>query len=482
MFEDAVSQGTVDAATPRRPVGAIRQMLLLTLVSTAVLLCASGFAQLADPFLKNDDFPALLRDADVYYVKTLQEGRWLNFWWHLRPFDTPAWLNYLVFLLGGALYAAAVSLHVLGSGRLLLAVLTSTLIAVGPQSILMTGWFNTLIPGIWIVAAYAAFTLPLGLPGCRRLLFVFVPVTLIAYSTYPLLLLLVCLVHREAGHSISDYVKTLASFAAAFALGMVFMFGLNWIYHGVFGLEYVYWREANPAQDLAGLVENLGLLQEFFGRAVAGLGFGHRWFAIVNISFFIAALAVIARRRPVEALSILTGVVAGIALLSILSLKDGVLIFFRATQFAWAAYGVALARAAVILSEGNARRGRNIMAALTALIAVSAVLGSKVFQRNIPYQDETRRIAQSIPADAREVRILGEFFFLPEANKAFIQHNDGVRDRFRRLTGLPVVSCAETPERCADLPTVTSPVPNVKTVIEMRDGIAFVFLPGTTGQ
>lgn len=479
MFEDAVSETQTDASTHRGAVGVTGEAVLLTLAAFAVLLGVSGVAQLSDPFLKNDDFPALLRDADAYYPKTLQEGRWLNYLWHLRPFDTPAWLNYLVFLLGNAVFAAAVSLLAVGTSRLPLAALTVVLIALAPQSILMTGWFNTLIPGIWILALYAALTIRLSLPDCRRLLFVFVPVTLIAYSTYPLILLVLCLVHRDAGNSLAEYVKTLASFAVALALGISFMFGLNWLYHGVFGLEHIYWREANPAHDLAGVIENLKLLQEFSGRAFVGLGYGSRWLAAANIFLFFAALAVIARRRPVEALSILTGVVAGIVLLSILSLKDGVLIFFRATQFVWAAYAVSLARAAVILSEDDARRGRNITVALAVLISISAVLAGKVFQRNIPYQDETRRIAAGIPDDAREVQILGEFFELPEANLAFIQHNDGVRDRFRRLTGLPVVLCAETPAACADPPSVTSSVPNATTVVETRDGIAYVFLPGT---
>ena len=404
----------------------------------------------------------------------------MNYWWHLRPFDTPAWLNHAVFLLGNALYGAALSLRAFGSDRLRLAALTAALIVLGPQTVLMTGWFNTLIPGIWIAAAFAVLTLPFGLRVCRLLLFLFVPLTLIAYSTYPLLLLLVCLLHRDAGRNLGEFIKTMAAFAAAFAFGMVVMFGLNWLIHGVFGLRYVSWRSATPAHNLAGVIANLPLLRDFLSWTFSGLGFGHAWLAAANMVAFFIALIVIAQRRPVEALSILTGALAGLLLLSVLSLKDGVYIFFRSTQFVWAAYAIALARAVVL--SGSEPRARHLAAALVATTAASAVYTAMVHRVLIPFQQETRRIAAAIPNGAAEVRIFGSFNDLPEAVAANIQHDDAIRFRIWMLTGLPTIACSTEPETCANpQPPLKLPKPGEPTTVEARGTIAFIQLPGPPG-
>ena len=55
-------------------------LLIAALTASLTLLIVSGTEQIADPFLRNDDFPAYFRDADTYLPKTLQEGRWVNYW------------------------------------------------------------------------------------------------------------------------------------------------------------------------------------------------------------------------------------------------------------------------------------------------------------------------------------------------------------------------------------------------------------------
>ncbi|MEO0401776.1 MAG: hypothetical protein AAF214_05320, partial [Pseudomonadota bacterium] len=61
---------------------------------------------LRDPMMRYDDFPALLADPSGFWAKTLHEGRWINYLWHLREIVTPAWLNFAVYQLLWATFAA----------------------------------------------------------------------------------------------------------------------------------------------------------------------------------------------------------------------------------------------------------------------------------------------------------------------------------------------------------------------------------------
>lgn len=453
-------------------------LVVLTLSTWCVLIVVSGFEQIADPFLRNDDFPAYLLRGDWYYPKTLEEGRWITYLWHLRPFHTAAWINYEVFLLGNALFAAALSLHALGTERRWLTALAAAIVAVSPQAILLSGWFNSLIPSIWISATYAVLALFLSPAAGRNLLFVFIPLTLLSYSPYPLLLLLVCLVRADNRHSAKDYLMLMATFAVAFAFGMAIMFGINWAIHGVFGLHYSGWRSANVARDVSDLVANIPVLLDSYNWMLTGLGFGNRWLGILNVAAFFGALFVIARRNPLEAWYLLTGVLTGLALLSLLALKDGVFIFFRSTQFIWLTYGIVIARAYLVVIETASPRASTVVAGMASLLVISGILANQTYASLVPFQAETRRIAAAIPADTREIRIHGNYADVPEVIEAQVQDESGLRLRLQSLSDVPTVYCETTPERCnGSEPASGGNASGTSIRIETLGGIAVVRLP-----
>ena len=68
-------------------------VFLITLVA-AFLLTGQN---LLDPMIRHDDYPAFFADAPAFWNKTLHEGRWLNYIWHLREVVTPAWLNFALY-------------------------------------------------------------------------------------------------------------------------------------------------------------------------------------------------------------------------------------------------------------------------------------------------------------------------------------------------------------------------------------------------
>jgi len=186
--------------------------LLVTIGLTyAVLILASG-PQVLDPMVRHDDFPALLADPSGFYIKTLEEGRWLNFWWTLRGWVSPAWINFAVYQFFWAIFAGAAAVNACGRKEELWYVIAlSLMIAVATPALLVSLWFNTLIPGLGLVALFALLATFLDPVRTRLLLLVFVPATLMSHTTYALLLLAVCLTTREAPRSWRDLLSLMGT-------------------------------------------------------------------------------------------------------------------------------------------------------------------------------------------------------------------------------------------------------------------------------
>ena len=90
-----------------------RPVLVVCIITYAALMLAS-FANLLDPMIRHDDFPALLAAPDGYYIKTLEEGRWVNYLWHLRDFTPPAWVNFTLYQVLWAVFGAALAVTARG--------------------------------------------------------------------------------------------------------------------------------------------------------------------------------------------------------------------------------------------------------------------------------------------------------------------------------------------------------------------------------
>ncbi|MEH6361553.1 MAG: hypothetical protein V7761_12580, partial [Amylibacter sp.] len=134
---------------------AVSPLLITIGVTYFVLILVSG-PQALDPMLRHDDYPALLADPSGFYVKTLEEGRWLNYWWHLRGWISPAWLNFAVYQLLWATFASAAAINACGKKEQLTYIIALALIiALATPALLISLWFNTLIPGLGLVALFA---------------------------------------------------------------------------------------------------------------------------------------------------------------------------------------------------------------------------------------------------------------------------------------------------------------------------------------
>jgi hypothetical protein len=443
------------------------------------LLALSGY-QTIDPLVRHDDFAALLGGAEAYYEKTLSEGRWINYLWIDRPFLWPAWVNYMIYQLGWATFTAGVAVNVMGrQAQTWYLFFLSLLIAISPQSTLISFWFNTLIPGVWLLAIFAAVTTFLSVWKSRLLMAAFVPLSLMTYSTYPLLLLAICLTRHDTRRSIRDLVGLLLLFAASFAIGLAVINSLNWTYHGVFGIQMSDWRNPTPAHDIAGLIGNLPKVQAFFISNIDTFGYGNPWLAYVNLAFFAASLAIIATRNWLEALYISAGIVTGLSLLSLHMLTNGALIPFRATIFVWLFFAVGLLRAAdlVTATQSGTSAVRILLLSLTFSLTIQC---GNHYRANREWQSETRELARTLPENIERIIVYGTFEAFPGAIGAQIQHPRGLRLRLHYLTGASVYVCAEDPTNCGDLhPPFDPSETGGATLVVIEHDTLFVRLPTT---
>jgi hypothetical protein len=425
-------------------------------VAALLGVLAISLRNLADPIIRHDDFPAYFGDAATYWPKTLNEGRWLNYWWHLRGIVTPAWLNFALYQLFWAIFAAGIALCATGGrGTAFYPIVLALMVLVAPPATLIAPWFNTLIPGLGLVALYAVLGWYLRPGQHRALLPLFVPLTFMAYTTYPLLLLAVCLA-RPGSRSLPDLARLLALFIASFALAVLVTFTLNWQVHGIFGVPPADWREGTPASDLPGLLANLPLVAESLWLLLLRSSFQFEPAIIYHLALLTLATGVLLRHARMEALYLHAALWLGMALMVVQILKLGILSPPRAFAFAWVFYALIVVRAVMVLSRHWAL-GERLARNLVLLVVGSYLLQTFIdFSAYRPWQAETRQLAQQVAkAVPGPVILRGDVMQSPTAQAAYVQTDVALVQRMRQLAGKSVTICGDGRTVCPEDPEAT---------------------------
>lgn len=422
----------------------IGHVLWLTLAAILII----SLPNLADPMIRHDDYPALFADADMFWNKTLHEGRWINYIWHLRGYVTPSWLNFLVYQVLWAIFAAATATVVTRQRKLtFFRGALALMILVSPSALLISLWFNTLLPGLALVAAYALLACRISDRSLRLFLPIFVVLTFMAYTTYPLLLLAICLFKQEK-RSIRNLVELLCLFAFSILVAVLLTYAINWQVHGIFGVPLADWRNATPAHSLQELYANLPKLWMTLGSFLAKSSHGFFPAQIFHVVLFTGSAFVLLRYEPMEALYLYAGLFIGIALVMCQVLKLGVFIPPRTFIFAWVFYGIAAVRAAEILSTKNPLAGR------MACNAVMLIVGSYLlqnFNQASHYRDwqaETRQISRMLAETPAPLLIRGHPKKTTSGLRAGIQSDTAFQFRMRQLTGRNATLCSSEIYTC----------------------------------
>jgi hypothetical protein len=416
------------------------------------LMLASGF-QALDPFVRSDDYPALLADPSGFYIKTLREGRWVNYWWHLRGWVSPAWLNYAVYQFLWAIFAGAAAINACGKKEHLPYIVgLSILIALGIPSMMISLWFNTLLPGMALMAIFALAATYLKPSQTRLLLLVFVPLTLMAYTTYPFLLLAICLTSKDLKRSWRDLLIIMVIFVISFIIGLLLIYSLNYIEHGVFGIELAKWREPTRAHDLTSLISNLSLISVFAKDSIMTFGFEVIPLVVMNGVVLVGSICVVLRAKPLLALYIFTGILTGLSLICLQIALHGIAVPTRSLEFVWMLYCVLFLSAVIESSSWGSERYTRIGSGLL-IFSVVFYFSSNVknYLQLTNWQTATKELAVKAGNGMGPIYVTGSYKNVAGAEAADIQRERGLRSRLTYLTEREVYVCDETPDTCANL-------------------------------
>ena len=427
-------------------------VFLITLVA-AFLLTGQN---LLDPMIRHDDYPAFFADAPAFWNKTLHEGRWLNYIWHLREVVTPAWLNFALYQSLWAAFVAAFAVAAMGPGaQRWFTVVLALLLVVCPSEMLISLWFNTLIPGLAVVALFAVLACYISSAQLRWLLPIFVIVSFMAYTTYPLLLLAICIA-RTRDRSIRDLAGLMALFCASFVVAVLTVYTLNWQVHGVFGVPVADWRDPTAGDGIGGIIANLPKLGETFTLFLNRTGIGYPPLIGLIPFVYIIALNVLRKRAPLEALYLAAGMAIGLALTVVQALKLGVIVPPRAFIFFWVFFALTVVRAVQILSEDEGlygRLGRNLLLLIVGVWFIQLFLA---YGQSNDWRSDTKLWAQEVRATEGPVYVYGDSSKIAAGLKAGIQSYKALPFRLKQLTGKTAVACDELPDTCPSRPDMTA--------------------------
>ena len=424
----------------------LRGLFLLIALTFAGLMLAAA-PQVPDPLLRHDDFQALFNDARGYYPKTRSEGRWLNYLWLLWTDPWPAPLSFALYQGSWAVYLGALVHLAFGRDTELWRKLSVALLAgLSAPMLLISFWFNTLLPGAMVCAAYGVLCVLLPERWGRWLLVAFVPIALMGYTMNPLLLLAICLTRRDAPRSAGHLAQVLAIFVGSFALGMLLIYTLNFAYHGVFGIPMADWRTPTPAHDIASALANVDRLVEVLALTARVISYDTMPLTYVLLGLGLLALFQVGRRDVWKAAYPLLGIAMGLALIAVQAIKSGVVMPPRVLGFAFVFYAVLLGHLSQSLSL---RAARVTLAGLAMLFAMFSVLQ---YRNMVSWQHETRRFATEIGTGPQTLFVTGTYLSIPAVRGAAIQHARALRLRLVYLTGRDVVLCEEEPQACEALP------------------------------
>ncbi|AHC99639.1 hypothetical protein [Leisingera methylohalidivorans] len=425
--------------------------LAVTVAAIFAILLLSALFQLPDPMIRHDDYPALLADPALFYSKTLTEGRWVNYLWHLRGVVTPAWLNFLVYQLLWSIYLGCLVHNAFDrEAEVWQRVMVALIAGLSLPWVLISMWFNTLIPGLAVLALYGWLATRLSERACRWLMLVFVPAALMSYTTYPFLILAMSLTRADAARSAKDLAGLLALFIASFALGMLAIYSLNYAEHGVFGVPMADWRNPSPATDLASVLTNSKLAAGFLENLVLKGGYSITWLALLQAALLGCAVWAVLRRDKWRALYMLSGAGLGLTLLCLQVIRSGIDMPVRSGGFLWAFGAVFIGLFALQLRDGGrARLSRNLLFSVTALYVIFAGL---THYFSTEWNRLSRHMAAELAGREGPVYVTGTYLSLEAASKSDLQEERSVEFRLNYLTGRDIVICERRPEDCAGLP------------------------------
>lgn len=434
-----------------------------------LLACPWGW----DPLVRHDDFPALLGLADLYYLKTLYEGRWINYLWHLRGWLAPSAVNLAIFVVGFGVYYAVLTRVSLGDAcanrKARWALLG--LLCVNVSVVELSQWANTLVPAAVMLGVYALIYLWLPARARWALLVVGGGLGVMSYTTLPFFMMALHLADARRARSWGDLMAVLTAGVGSVVVGLFAINALNYWAFGYFGVALDTWRQARPASDFSGLIENLWVLGPIAVGVAKSVGLH---IVVVGAAVIMGGLwcaKALNRQQTMRGTYLIAGAVFGVAILAAHSVLNGYSGTNRAFGFVWSYLAILS-----VLAATQAGASKYIGQAVLVLGLAAVLSTAAVSFKALGWQWDTRAMARELAThDTRLIAVLGRFDALPSAVRAEIQGPDGLRLRLQYLTGRTAVDCAVDPKPMCR-PDMRG-IPLSGWAIRQNDSASLIILP-----
>lgn len=214
--------------------------------------------QLSTPYIRHDDWEYmtyLLPDMPHHGTpldKTLWEGRWVNYLWSFIARDFLVNTNYLLFIIGYSLFCWTIGMSF--ATGIFSRFLISLIAFFCPAYVDLSFWPATLTPSVWI-----AFFLLLFNYFCKNKLYIFpimITFAILIMSYAPLISVCFLLLTLDSRRTVNDNIKLSITYYVGYLLGVIFVYILNYKYHGFLGVKIADWRNPNPIHSFDNVIEN----------------------------------------------------------------------------------------------------------------------------------------------------------------------------------------------------------------------------------
>jgi hypothetical protein len=263
-------------------------------------------------------------------------------------------------------------------------------------------------------------------------------------------------------------------------------YGLNWIYHDVFGIIPAEWRQTQSQNTVLG---NVTLIRNFMINIVSTYGLGNEFFGFFVFTLAACSFYCVFLRDRLEALFAFTPVFMGIALLFYYAIINGVTIPTRATIFVWLCSAYVLVRTGMIIGARSRvfeMLGFLVVGIIAVLLVFRADWNSK--KDFLRWQAATMELASFVPPQTQKILVYGPIDEIDGAAQAGIMSEQGLSSRLQYLTGIPVYICNFASTPCESQKPPFNPkytfADNVDGVplIRLLNGTMFIRLPRKKAQ
>ncbi|NRB35717.1 MAG: hypothetical protein HRU31_13445, partial [Rhodobacteraceae bacterium] len=286
---------------------------------------------------------------------------------------------------------------------------------------------------------------------------VFVPLTMMSYTTFPFLLLALHLADPENRKSWGVLIREWLWFCGCFTLAVGMIYGLNYLIIGELDVPLDRWRyQISTGLQIGTLSLSEVLHTSYLGLALV-IGSGQLTLGEAILALGFVMVVVLWRQNKKDA----------VALIMVLATGTGALVMHmidtrypsnpRAYVFFWPVLVLLVLWVWSGLPEAAKTARDRVLKLAVLVLGFSMVMNFLQFVSYRPWQAETQNMAEALRDTPDPLFMTGNHKLLKSALHASVTEHNGVLLRIKALTGRDMIYCEPSTEACKDLdPTLVN--------------------------